>query len=315
MHDRLVTMFGGGGFLGRYVAQDLLKAGFRIRIAERNPESAHFIKPMGGLGQTQFVAADITRPETLARAVEGADAVINFVGILKGDFQKFHVDGPRNLAEAAGAAGVEDFVQISAIGASADAASQYARSKAGGEEAVREILPQAIVMRPSVIFGPEDGFINRFAAIARRAPFIVPVMKPETKFQPVYVADVAQAVAKAIADPSAYRGRTFELGGPEQLSMRAINRFILDHIGRPDKEIVDVPDMVGSAIASMGFLPGAPISRDQWRSLQSDNVVSEGAEGFAAFGITPRPMAAVADRWLVQYRNHGRFANKAASAA
>ncbi|MGJ8535711.1 MAG: complex I NDUFA9 subunit family protein [Parasphingopyxis sp.] len=315
MHDRLVTMFGGGGFLGRYVAQDLLKAGFRIRIAERNPESAHFIKPMGGLGQTQFVAADITRPETLARAVEGADAVINFVGILKGDFQKFHVDGARNLAEAAGAAGVEDFVQISAIGASADAASQYARSKAGGEEAVREILPQAIVMRPSVIFGPEDGFINRFAAIARRAPFIVPVMKPETKFQPVYVADVAQAVAKAIADPSAYRGRTFELGGPEQLSMRAINRFILDHIGRPDKEIVDVPDMVGSAIASMGFLPGAPISRDQWRSLQSDNVVSEGAEGFAAFGITPRPMAAVADRWLVQYRNHGRFANKAASAA
>lgn len=315
MQDRLVTMFGGGGFLGRYVAQDLLDAGFRIRIAERNPERAHFIKPMGGLGQTQFVAADITRPETLARAMEGADAAINFVGILKGDFRKFHVDGARNLAEAAKAAGVADFVQISAIGASADAASHYARSKAAGEAAVREQLPHAIIMRPSVIFGPEDGFINRFAAIARRAPFMVPVMKPETKFQPVYVADVAQAVAKAIGDPSSYRGRTFELGGPEQLSMRAINRFILDAIGKPDKEILDVPDFVGGTIAAMGFLPGAPISRDQWLSLQSDNVVSADAEGFAALGITPRPLAAVADRWLVQYRNHGRFANKAAGAA
>ncbi len=315
MQDRLVTLVGGGGFLGRYVAQDLLKAGIRIRIAERNPTSAYFIKPMGGLGQTQFVAADITRPETLARAVEGADAVINFVGILKGDFQKFHVEGACNLAQAAKAAGVQDFVQISAIGASSEAASRYARSKAAAEDAVREALPQAIIMRPSVIFGPEDQFLNRFAAIARMAPFMVPVMKPDTKFQPVYVADVAEAVARTVGEPTAYRGRTFELGGPEQLSMRDINRFILNHIGKPDKQILNVPDMIGSAISRMGFLPGAPISRDQWLSLQSDNVVSEGAEGFAALGLSPRPLAAVADRWLVQYRNHGRYANKAASAA
>lgn len=315
MQDRLVTMFGGGGFLGRYVAQELLKSGIRIRIAERNPKSAYFIKPMGGLGQTQFVAADITKPETLARAVEGADAVINFVGILKGDFQKFHVDGARNLAEAAKAAGAGDFVQISSIGATPDAASHYARSKAAGEGVVRDAMPQAIIMRPSVVFGPEDDFLNRFAAIARMAPFMVPVMKPDTKFQPVYVADVAQAVSKAIVDPAAYRGKTFELGGPQTLSMRDINRFILDHIGKSDKQIFEVPDMMGSAIARMGFLPGAPISRDQWLSLQSDNVVSEGADGFEAFGLSPRPMAAVADRWLVQYRNHGRFANKAAGAA
>lgn len=315
MQDRLVTLVGGGGFLGRYVAQDLLEAGIRIRIAERNPESAYFIKPMGGLGQTQFVAADITKPQTLGRAVEGADAVINFVGVLKGDFRKFHIEGARNLADAAKAAGVQDFVQISSIGASADAASHYAQSKAAGEEAVREAMPQSIIMRPSVIFGPEDDFINRFAAIARMTPFMVPVMKPDTKFQPVYVADVAQAVARAISDAPAYRGKTFELGGPEILSMRDINRFILESIGKPDKQILDVPDMVGSAIARLGFLPGAPISRDQWLSLQSDNVVSEGADGFAELGLAPRPLAAVADRWLVQYRNHGRFANKAASAA
>lgn len=315
MQDRLVTMFGGGGFLGRYVAQDLLKAGIRVRIAERNPKSAYFIKPMGGLGQTQFVAADITKPETLARALDGANAAINFVGILKGDFQKFHVDGAKNAAEAAKTAGVSDFLQISSIGASPAAASHYARSKAAGEDVVRDAMPQTIIMRPSVIFGQEDGFLNRFAAIARMAPFMVPVMKPDTKFQPVYVADVAKAVSKAVVDAAAYRGRTFELGGPQTLSMRDINRFILESIGKPDKEILDVPDMIGSAIARMGFLPGAPINRDQWLSLQSDNVVSEGAEGFEAFGIAPRPLAAVADRWLVQYRNHGRFANKAASAA
>jgi uncharacterized protein YbjT (DUF2867 family) len=196
MQDRLVTMFGGGGFLGRYVAQELLKAGIRIRIAERNPSNAYFIKPMGGLGQTQFVTADITKPETLPRALEGADAVINFVGILKGDFQKFHIDGPKNAAEAAKAAGVADFMQISSIGASPEATSHYARSKAAGEGVVRDAMPQAIIMRPSVVFGPEDGFLNRFAALARMAPFMVPVMRPDTKFQPAYVVDIAQAVSK-----------------------------------------------------------------------------------------------------------------------
>lgn len=315
MEDRLVTLLGGGGFLGRYVAQNLLKVGIRIRIAERNPADAYFIKPMGGLGQTQFMTADITKPETLARALEGTDAAINFVGILKGDFQKIHADGAKNAAEAAKAAGICDFVQISSIGASPDAASHYARSKAAGEAAVREAMSDAIIIRPSVVFGQEDGFTNRFAAIARLAPRMVPVMRAGTRFQPVYVADVAEAVAKAIGDPIAYRGKTFELGGPQIFSMREINRFVLDHIGRPDKAIVEVPDMIGRAIARMGFLPGAPISWDQWLSLQSDNVASEDAVGFEAFGIAPRPLAAVADQWLVQYRAHGRFANKAAGEA
>lgn len=314
MQDRLVTMFGGGGFLGRYVAQDLLHAGLRIRVAERNPDSAFFIKPMGGLGQTQFVAADIRKPATLPRAVEGADAAINFVGILDGDFKAFHADGAGNAAKAAKAAGVRDFIQISAMGASHDAASAYARSKAAGEDAVREAMPDAIILRPSVVFGPEDGFINRFASLARMTPFMVPVMRSETKFQPVYVADIADAVATIMADPAQYRGQTFELGGPQILSMREINQFILDSIGLSDKPIFDVPDAMGKAMARMGFLPGAPITWDQWQSLQSDNVMPDGAKGFADLGIQPRPLAAVAENWLVQYRTLGRFASQVGEA-
>lgn len=315
MQDRLVTLFGGGGFLGRYAAQNLLKSGFRIRIAERNPSDAFFIKPMGGLGQTQFVSADITKPETLARALDGADAAVNLVGILSGDFRKVHENGAHNAAKAAREAGVRDFVQISSIGASHDAASLYSKTKAMGEDAVRSEIPDAIIMRPSVVFGPEDGFLNRFASLARIAPFMVPVMRPDTKFQPVYVADVADAVAIALTDPARYRGRTFELGGPQVMSMREINRFILDSIGKPDKAIFEVPDAMGRAMARMGFLPGTPITWDQWLSLQSDNVVGADADDFEALGIMPRPLATVAENWLVRHRSQGRFANPAAGGA
>lgn len=315
MLDKLVTLIGGGGFLGRYVVQDLLSAGARIRVAERNPGDAFFLKPLGGLGQTQFVAADITKPETLGRALEGADVAINFVGILDGDFRKVHVDGAANAARAARDAGTGDFIQVSAMGAAKNALSRYAQTKALGEEAVREAVPDAIIFRPSVVFGPEDGFINRFAAMARMIPGALPVMRPETKFQPAYVADVAEAIAKAAMAPAPYRAETYELGGPQVLSMMEVNRFVIEAIGKGGKAIVPVPDGVGKAMARLGFLPGAPISWDQWQSLQSDNVMSEGAKGFEAFAIEPRPLAAVADQWLVQYRDHGRFAGKASQAA
>lgn len=315
MLDRLVTLFGGGGFIGRYVAQDLLKAGARIRIAERNPTDAFFVKPLGGLGQTQFVSADITKPETLHRAVEGADVVINFVGILSGDFQRVHVDGAGNAAKAAGDAGVRDFIQISAIGSETNAPSRYARTKALGEEAVREAMPDAVVLRPSIVFGQEDGFLNRFASMARTIPAALPVLRPEAKFQPAYVADVAEAVTKVAMTPAEYRGKTFELGGPQVLTMMEINRFICEAIGKGDKQLVAVPDGVGAAMARMGWLPGAPITWDQWQSLQTDNVVGDEAEGFEAFDIAPRPLASVAEQWLVQYRDHGRFAGKASRAA
>lgn len=313
MVDKLVTLFGGGGFLGRYVAQELLKAGARVRVAARDPRHAFFLRPLGGLGQTQFVVADLARLETLAAAVQGANAVINLVGVFTGDLDKFHVEGARAAARAAADAGAEAFVQISAIGANKRAASNYARTKGLGEEAVRAEMPVATIIRPSTIFGPEDAFINRFARLAR-LPGPLPVISPNSKFQPVYVADVARAVAQAALDPTRHGGETYELGGPKVMTMMEINRFVVEAIGRGGKPLVAVPDAVAKTMARLGFLPGAPISWDQWLMLKKPNVVGEGAKGFEAFGIVPRPLASVAEGWLVQYRNHGRFARKTASA-
>ena len=309
MKNRLVTLIGGGGFLGRYVAQELLAAGVRLRIAQRDPREALFLKPLGGLGQTQFVAVDVRKPDSIARAVQGADAVVNLVGVLKGNFQAVHVDGARAVAEAAAAAGVPALVHISAIGADPASPSAYGRSKAEGEAAVRGAFPAATILRPSLMFGREDRFVNRFAAMI--ALPVVPVLRAGVKFQPVYVADVAQAVVKAFGDERA-QGKTFELGGPDVLSMGALIRWIAAAVGR-EPSIVEVPDVVGGLIAMGGFLPGAPITRDQWQMLQQDNVVADGAEGLAAFGVVPTPMDAVAPAWLVQYRRHGRFGTRAAA--
>ena len=309
MKNRLVTLIGGGGFLGRYIAQELLAAGVRLRIAQRDPREALFLKPLGGLGQTQFVAVDVRKPDSIARAVQGADAVVNLVGVLKGNFQAVHVDGARAVAEAAAAAGVPALVHISAIGADPASPSAYGRSKAEGEAAVRGAFPAATILRPSLMFGREDRFVNRFAAMI--ALPVVPVLRAGVKFQPVYVADVAQAVVKALGDERA-QGKTFELGGPDVLSMGALIRWIAVAVGR-EPSIVEVPDVVGGLIAMGGFLPGAPITRDQWQMLQQDNVVADGAEGLAAFGVVPTPMDAVAPAWLVQYRRHGRFGTRAAA--
>lgn len=310
MKNRLVTLIGGGGFLGRYVAQELLAAGARLRIAQRDPREALYLKPLGGLGQTQFVAADVRKPDSVARAIQGADAVVNLVGVLKGDFQAMHVDGARTIAKAASAAGVPTLVHISAIGADPQSQSAYGRSKGEGEAAVRGAFPGATILRPSIIFGREDQFVNRFAGMIASMP-VVPVLRAPAKFQPVYVADVAQAVVKALADENA-QGRTFELGGPDILSMGELIRWIAGAIGR-GPSIVEIPDFVGGLIAMGGFLPGAPITRDQWQMLQKDNVVSAGADGLAALGLSPTPMDAVAPGWLVQYRRHGRFGTRAAA--
>lgn len=304
--DQLVTLFGGGGFLGRYVAQALLRAGARVRVAERDPSGAYFLKPLGALGQTQFIAADINHAESVRRAVAGATAVVNLVGILKGDFERVHVTGARAVAEAAAAAGAAAFVQISAIGADAEAESRYARSKGEGEAAVRAAFPAATIIRPSILFGPEDDFINRFARLIQLAP-VVPVLSGKTRFQPAWVADVARAVAEAALDPGRHGGHTYELGGPEVISMADLNRRIGDAIGTR-RTFLDVPDMIGGAIAKFGgWAPGAPITNDQWLMLQRDNVVASDAEGFAAFGIAPTPLGAVAPQWLVKYRRQGRF--------
>lgn len=305
MKDKLVTLIGGGGFLGRYVTQELLRAGARVRIVERRPRDAWFLKPLGGLGQTQFVAGDVTQPQTLARALQGSHAVVNLAGILNGDFQAVHVDGARNVAEAARAAGAEALVHVSALGAEADSPSAYGRTKAEGEAAVRAAFPNATILRPSLLFGREDAFVNRFAAMIGSAP-VVPVLRGAARFQPVYVVDVAQAVVTALADPEAHGGKTYTLGGPDMLTMSELFRWIAGTLGcKPS--FVELPDALGGVIAAFGALPGAPITRDQWRMLQRDNVVPEGAEGLAALGIVPTPLASVAPAWLVRFRRHGRF--------
>jgi len=302
----LVTLFGGGGFLGRYVAQELLTRGVRVRIAQRDARAAWFIKPQGTLGQTHFVSTDICNPASVARALEGADAVVNLVGLLDGDLQRTHVDGARNVAQAAAAAGTDSLVHVSAIGADRNAAALYGRTKAAGESAVSEAYPDATIIRPSILFGQEDDFVNRFARMMMMAPFM-PVIRPGTRFQPVFVTDVARAVALSVLDRLAHRGQTYELGGPQVLTMREIMDFIARATNRRPV-MVELPDGVGRMLARAGgLLPGAPIRWDQWLMLQQDNVVSPGARGFEAFDIVPTPLAAVAPEWLVQYRRHGRF--------
>ncbi len=307
LDGQLITVLGGGGFVGRYVVQRLLARGARVRIAQRAPRAATFLKPLGGLGQTQFVTADVRDPASIARAVQGSDAVINLVGAFD-NMQAVQADGAGHVAAAAKAAGVRTLVHVSAIGADQGSASAYGRSKGDGEAAVRAAFPVAVILRPSIVFGREDQFINRFAAMIRMAP-VIPVVAPHAKFQPVYVGDVADAVVAALGDTAA--GQTFELGGPQVLTMGELQRWIADATGRAPL-FVDVPDVVAGALASgLGWAPGAPITKDQWLMLQKDNVVVDGAPGLAALGVTPTSLAAVADDWLVQYRRHGRFAQLA----
>ena len=304
LDGQLITVLGGGGFLGRYVVQRLLALGARVRVAEREPRKAVFLKPLGGLGQTQFVAADVRDAASVARAIQGSDAVINLVGSFD-DMKAVQADGASHVAAAAKAAGVRTLVHISAIGADSESLSAYGRSKGDGEAAVRAAFPAAAILRPSIIFGREDNFINRFANLIRLAPAI-PVIAPKAKFQPVYVGDVADAVVAALGDGAA--GKTFELGGPQVLTMAELQQWIADATGRK-RLFIELPDAVSGALASgLGWAPGAPITKDQWLMLQHDNVVTAGADGLAQLGVTPTSLGSVADGWLVQYRRHGRFA-------
>jgi uncharacterized protein YbjT (DUF2867 family) len=305
----LITIFGGSGFIGRYVCEALLKTGARLRVAERDPRRGWFLQPLGSVGQVSVIAADLGRPETIARTVEGADGVINLVGIFKGNLELIHVQGAGRLAAAARAAGAKAFVHISAIGADINSPSEYGRTKGQGEEAVRAAFPKATIIRPSVVFGPEDDFTNRFASMANSP--LLPVIAPKTRFQPVYVRDLGRAISAAALEPRTHGGKTYELAGPEVKTMRDLNAQIAELAGyHPD--LADVPDFIASAVASLGFLPGAPLSRDQWLMLQRDNVASGELPGFQAFGMTPAPLGAVAPEWLGRFRKGGRFAPRAA---
>lgn len=305
----LITVFGGDGFIGRYVCEELLKTGARLRVAGRDPRRSWFLQPLGSVGQVSAIAADIAKPATVERAVDGADAVINLVGVFKGNLEEIHVTAAGKLAAAAKKAGARAVVQVSAIGADPDSPSIYGQTKGRGEQAVRAAFAKATVIRPSTVFGPEDEFTNRFATMAGWP--LLPVIAPNTRFQPVYVRDLAKAIAAAALEPRAHGGKTYELAGPEALTMRDLNQRIAEYSGQRPAAI-DVPDFVAAGIATLGFLPGAPLSRDQWLMLQKDNVPSGRQPGFKEFGITPTPLGAVAPDWLGRFRKGGRFAASAA---
>ena len=310
LRDKLIVLVGGSGFIGTHVAQELLAQGARLRVVSRSPERAFRLKPLGNLGQVQFARGDLARPRSLAPALAGAWGVVNLVGVFSGDLNRLHVSGPGELAALARAAGASAFVQISAIGADADSPVDYARTKAEGEAAVRAGFPAASVLRPSVVFGPDDNFINQFARLIGLLP-AMPVFGPEAKLQPVFVDDVAAAVTAALADPGKFGGKTFELGGPEVVTMLDLNRRIAAAQGR-SRLFAPLPDAASAAFAAAtGWLPGAPLSSDQWALLKAGNVADPKAPGFKALGISPRPLSLFLDRWMVAYRKHGRFGKKA----
>lgn len=303
LSGKLVTVFGGGGFVGRYVVQALCAAGARVRVAVRDTRGAVIVKPLGNLGQVSLCAADITKPATVANALVGADMAVNLVGSFD-NLDAIQRVGAANVAQAAAKAGVTALVHMSAIGADANSEAEYGRSKAGGEAAVRAAFPGASILRPSIIFGREDQFINRFAGLIRMLP-VVPVIGADTKFQPVFVGDVARAVVAALQGPG---GQTLELGGPQTFSMLQLNEWIAKATGHK-KLFVPVPD---AAAKLLTFIPGGPISGDQLKMLAQDNVVS-GANGLETLGIAATPLDAVAHDWLTLYRKHGRFGDAAAA--
>ena len=306
MHDlnnKLVTIFGGSGFIGRYVVQALCGAGARVRVAQRNVRVAGSLKTLGNLGQVSLAACDVTKPGSVANALAGADMAVNLVGSFD-NMDAVQRAGAANVAQAAAVAGLAALVHVSAIGADVDSDAVYGRSKGAGEAAVRLAFPSAVILRPSIVFGREDAFINRFAGLIRMLP-VVPVIGAATKFQPVFVGDVAKAVVAALQSGSG--SETLELGGPQVLSMLQLNEWIARATGRGGKMFVPVPDFAAKAMATgTGWLPGAPITSDQFKMLGRDNVVS-GVDGLAAYGITPTPLDAVAEGWLDIYRKHGRF--------
>jgi NADH dehydrogenase len=305
--DELVTVFGGGGFVGRYVCEFLLKRGVRVRIAQRNPAQAYIIQPLAQVGQFGLEQVDIADAASVRRVVHGSDAVVNLCGLFGSKMRRVHVEGARNVAEAAREFGVRSLVQVSALGASRDSDSDYGRTKAEGEDAVRIAFPTAAIVRPSLVFGPEDDLTNRFAAMAR-LPFL-PVIAGKRRFQPVYVRDLGQAIAMAALEPSRFGGRTYEIGGPQPMSMIELHRAVLEITGQ-DPDLVHVPDFLARLLANFGWLPGAPLTRDQWQMLQRDYLLSGEAPGLEAFGIKPTPLAAVAYEWLGRFNKGGKFAGR-----
>lgn len=327
MPSRVVTVFGGAGFIGRHLIQRLAREGAIVRIGTRDSEAANYLKPLGEIGQIAPIPVDLTDPASIARAVAGADQVVNLVGILskwgRSTFQSIHVDAARAIAEAAREAGVKQLVHVSAMGASKESAAEYARTKAAGEEAVQEAFDGAVIVRPSAIFGPNDHFFNMFASMARFTPVmpvfgcpLIPQMKlfgldtpidfefygdGGTRLQPVYVGDVADAIDTILKDPAS-AGKTYELGGPKAYSFKAMMDMVLKESGRP-RLLLPYPFGLAKFWAwFLEFLPKPPLTRDQVELLKTDNVVSGDLPGFEELGIKPVKAEAILPTYLRRYR-------------
>lgn len=314
LSGKIVTVVGGSGFVGRHLAQELLSRGARLRIASRNPEKAYTVKPLGGLGYVQFARVDVTNPGTLERVLAGSGAVINLTGAFGGDLDAIQGKGAGRIAAAAKAVGASAFVHVSAIGGNAESEVAYARTKGEGEAAVRVAFPEATIVRPSLIFGPDDNFLNMFGGLISALP-VLPVFAPTAKLQPVFVDDVAKALANAISDPVQHAGRTYEVAGPEVITMLELNQRIAAAQNR-HPGFIELPDAVSGLIAAAtGWLPGAPITSDQFKLLKAGSVASGTLPGIADMGVAPHPLGLFLDRWMTQYRKHGRFGAKATPAA
>lgn len=313
MNTRLVTVFGGSGFLGRHTVRALARAGWRIKVATRHPGRGFFLRPLGTVGQIDFVKCDVADAESVAAAVMGSTAVINLTGILFQSGQTFEdvqAEGAANIAQAAEAAGVTALVHVSAIGADAESDSDYAVTKAQGEAAVRETFPNAVILRPSIVFGPEDGFFNKFAQMARFFPVLPLVGGGKTRFQPVFVGDVAQAIVTSL-DSAEARGRTYELGGPTTYSFKELLQLILKETGRR-RALVPLPFGLASIQAAfLQILPKPLLTMDQVKLLKTDNVVAPTAAGLGDLGITPTSVEAVIPSYLWRFRAKGEYADAA----
>jgi uncharacterized protein YbjT (DUF2867 family) len=315
MNNSLVTIFGGSGLLGRYAVRAFARAGWRIKVGVRHPNLAHYLPPMGQVGQILVSKADVTDADAVAAAVKGADAVVNLVGILHPgggqSYQSIHVDAARTIGKAAKAAGVGSLIHVSTMNISVDSLSAYARSKAEGEIALREEFPQATLIKPSLVFGPEDQFFNKFAGLARILPFLPLIGGGHTKFQPVFAGDVADAIVKCAEDP-ATRGKSYELGGPAVYSFKDMLQVILRETGRK-RLLVPVPFWLASIKAVfLQFLPGKLLTPDQVKFLRTDNVVTPGALTLTDLGIAPASLEAVAPAYLWRFRAKGQYENAVA---
>jgi len=309
LENKLVVLIGGSGFIGTHVAQDLLARGVRLRVASRHPEKAFRLKPLANLGQLQLSRVNVADPASIAACVVGADAVVYLVGTFGKDQRTAQATGAGEAARAAAAAGASSFVYISSIGADAAKEGGYFRTKGEGEELVRAAFPGATIIRPSAVFGEEGGFIPLFAQMVQAMP-AVPVFGPEAKLQPVWIDDLAEAIGNALADPAQYGGKIYEAVGPDVLSTTAIYR-LMNEAQQRTRPLLPMPDALARLVAA---LPFTPLSGDQVDMLKENNVATPGTPGLKELGVTAHPLSLFLERWMVRYRNHGRFAVKRTAA-